>query len=177
MKHIFSTSRGALSVALLAAGVVGVGASSAFGSTRLTPHVTPSCSGTQVVNWLDTNGSGAAGSIYYSLKFTNLSGHSCTLRGYPGVSAVNLHGGQVGAPASRNLSMLHLITVANGATAKATLQVTAAGNYTPSTCLAKTAAGLKVYAPNQTNATIIPYPITVCSKAGKVTMYISKVTS
>ena len=86
-------------------------------------------------------------------------------------------GGQVGAPASRNLSMLHVITLANGGTAKAQLQVTQAGNYTPSSCLAKTAAGLRVYAPNQTASTVIPYPILVCSKAGKVTMSISKVTS
>jgi hypothetical protein len=35
----------------------------------------------------------------YYLEFTNLSGHACTLAGYPGVSAVGLSGGQLGSPA------------------------------------------------------------------------------
>jgi len=48
---------------------------------------------------MDTQGDGAAGSVYYTLQFTNLSGHACTLRGYPGVSAVSLSGHQLGAPA------------------------------------------------------------------------------
>jgi hypothetical protein len=41
----------------------------------------------------------AAGSIYYHLEFTNLSGRACTLVGYPGVSAINLSGHQLGSAA------------------------------------------------------------------------------
>jgi hypothetical protein len=32
---------------------------------------------------MDTQGGGAAGSIYYTLEFTNLSGQACTLHGSP----------------------------------------------------------------------------------------------
>ena len=28
----------------------------------------------------------AAGSVFYKIKFTNLSGHACTLRGFPRVA-------------------------------------------------------------------------------------------
>jgi hypothetical protein len=34
------------------------------------------CVASQLVVWLDTAGNGAAGSVYYTLKFTNLSSHS-----------------------------------------------------------------------------------------------------
>ena len=60
---------------------------------------TPRCATSGLVVWMDTQGDGAAGSVYYTLQFTNLSGHACTLRGYPGVSAVSLSGHQLGAPA------------------------------------------------------------------------------
>mgnify|MGYP003907925815 CR=1 FL=1 len=62
----------------------------------------PPCPTAGLVIWL-TNGSAAAGTFYYDLNFTNLSGHACTLRGHPGVSAANLGGAgvriQVTAPA------------------------------------------------------------------------------
>ena len=52
----------------------------------------PKCATSGLVVWMDTNGNGAAGTIYYELQFTNLSGQTCTLTGYPGVSAVKLNG-------------------------------------------------------------------------------------
>jgi len=57
---------------------------------------TPRCATSGLVIWLDTQGSGAAGSIYYRVELTNLSGHTCTLVGYPRVAAVNLGGHQLG---------------------------------------------------------------------------------
>jgi Domain of unknown function (DUF4232) len=38
------------------------------------------------VVWLNTQADHAAGSSYYELEFTNLSGHACALQGFPGVS-------------------------------------------------------------------------------------------
>ena len=43
-------------------------------------------------------GNGAAGTIYYPLEFTNLSGRTCSMRGFPGVSAIGRNGRQ---PAAR----------------------------------------------------------------------------
>jgi hypothetical protein len=64
----------------------------------------PSCKTSGLVVWLDTQGDAAAGSVFYKLKFTNQSGSTCVLRGYPGVSAVNLKSHQLGRAASRTQS-------------------------------------------------------------------------
>jgi Domain of unknown function (DUF4232) len=60
---------------------------------------TPRCTTSGLVVWLNTQGDGAAGSTYYKLQLTNLSGNACTVQGFPGVSAVGLADGQVGRPA------------------------------------------------------------------------------
>ena len=78
---------------------------------------------------MNTRGSQYAGGAYYTLNFTNLSGHACTLRGYPGVSAVSLSGGQIGSPASRGTATPKVVTLANGATAHAVLQAADPANY------------------------------------------------
>jgi hypothetical protein len=146
----------------------------AAGSHAARPAAASPCaSGTD--NWLDTQGSGAAGTDYFTLEFTNLSGHACTLEGYPGVSAVDLHGVQIGAAASRSTAAAHLVTLANGATAVAQLAIANTGNFTPSACRAVTAAGLRVYAPNQTGSDVIPYPFSTCSKSATVSLHVQPV--
>ena len=108
-----------LSMAVVAAIVtaVGVGAPAAASA--------PSCATSGLVIWLNTEGNGTAGSIYYQLEFTNQSGHTCTLRGYPGVSAVDLSGHQLGSAASRNtVRAPHLVMLADGKTGVAVLRIT-----------------------------------------------------
>jgi hypothetical protein len=61
-------------------------------SARAAAASTPRCATSGLVVWMDTQGGGATGSIYYTLEFTNLSGQACTLHGSPGVSAVTLSG-------------------------------------------------------------------------------------
>jgi hypothetical protein len=127
---------------------------------------TPSCSSSQLVNWLDTNPNGTAGTIFYELQFTNL-GNSCTLRGYPGVSAVSLSGQQLGSPASRVTQIkLKTITIKRGMTVKAALGIVDTGAIPISKCRAVTAAGLRVIAPNTTGSTVIPFPFSACSVSG-----------
>lgn len=135
------------------------------------------CSAAGLVVWLNTEGDGTAGSIYYTVEFTNLSGRACSLRGYPGVSAVGLGGGRVGSPASRNpLSPVRAVTLLRGATAKAVLQITEAGNFPRSTCGQTTAAGLRVYPPNQTAAKVVPFPFAACSRSGPAYLHVGPVT-
>ncbi|MDQ6778933.1 MAG: DUF4232 domain-containing protein, partial [Actinomycetota bacterium] len=67
--------------------VVGPGA-----TVAPTAASTPKCATSGLVVWLNTQGNGAAGSIFYALELTNLSGQTCTLNGYAGVSAVDLAG-------------------------------------------------------------------------------------
>jgi Protein of unknown function (DUF4232) len=124
------------------------------------------CATSGLVVWLNTNGDGAAGSTYFKLEFTNLSGHTCTLAGYPGVSAIDLAGHQIGAAASRSPSAAHVVTLASAATATATLRIVQAGNFPPSACGQKTAAGLRVFPPNQTASKLIPFPFPTCARTG-----------
>ena len=109
----------------------------------------------------------SAGSVFYELKFTNLSGRTCHLRGFPGVSAVDLAGHRVGRAASRShATRVRTIVLAHGATATATLQIVEAGNFSPSACHQVTAAGLRVFPPNQTASKVVPFPFRACSRSG-----------
>ena len=125
----------------------------------------PPCQTAGLVIWL-ANGNAAAGTFYYDLNFTNLSGHACTLRGHPGVSAVNLGGARVGTPAgwgNPGNATLRTVRLANGATATAVLAVTDVYNYPASVCHRVTAAGLRVIPPNQFTSKLVPYPVGACS--------------
>ena len=134
------------------------------------------CAASALAVSLDTNGSGTAGSVYYTLKFKNTSSQSCTLAGYPGVSGVNASGGQLGSAAGRNATTAaNTVTLASGASATATLQVTEVGNFTASTCQPTTAAGLRVFAPNQTVSTRIAFSFGACAKAGPVYLHVTPV--
>lgn len=94
---------------------------------------------------------GAAGSIYYPLVFTNISGVSCTMYGYPGVSFVSAPGGaELGGEAVRNPGQgPALVTLTPGAVAHASVQVAVAQNYPRSVCKPVTAHWLRVYPPDQ----------------------------
>ena len=129
------------------------------------------CSATQLVVWLDTQGDHAAGSAYYELRFTNL-GSVCTLRGFPGVSAVDLSGRRLGKPASRDGAVSgRLVALAHGATAKAVLRITNVHNFPRSTCRPVSAAGLRVYPPNETSSKLVPFPFGACS-GGPVFLFV-----
>jgi hypothetical protein len=122
-------------------------------------------------------GGGAAGSTYYKLRFTNLSAHRCSLTGYPGVSAVDLVGRQVGAAAGRNPQTVpRRVTVGPGRTASAVLQITDTGVYTRTRCRPVTAAGLRVYPPNQRQSKVVPFPFSACSRGGPTFLRVEAVT-
>ena len=128
----------------------------------------PGCATSALVIWLNTTGNGAAGSVYYKLYLTNLSARSCTLRGYPGVSAVNLGGHQLGAGASRETGQRPSVaTLPRGATAAAVLRIVEAGNFPASACREVTAAGLRVFPPGQRASKVVPFPFQACSRAGQ----------
>jgi hypothetical protein len=140
------------------------------GAARTT--ATPACATSGLDVWLDTQGSGALGKTEYFLNFTNLSGSTCTLFGYPGVSAVTLAGAQIGSAASRTGGNPHTVTLANGKTTHALLGIVNPGVIPPSQCHPVTAAGLRVYPPNQTRSKVVPFPFTACSKSGPVYLLI-----
>jgi Protein of unknown function (DUF4232) len=147
------------------------------------PSGPPECTTAGLVVWMDTQGDGYAGGVEYLLHFTNLSGRACTMTGHPGVSAVSLSGKQVGSPAGWPTSTPVTITLAEGASATATLQVTDPGNYGTSCLLRKSspglgqkgklplAAGLRVYPPNQYTSKVVPFPLQACANTGPVWLH------
>jgi len=110
-------------------------------------------------------GSGAAGSVYYPLDLTNISGSSCTLFGYPGVSFVTGPSGrQLGRAAARDpVVPAATVTLAPGQAAHATLKVAEAGNYDPVQCQPVTAQWLKIFPPDQTAALYARFTTQACS--------------
>jgi len=142
-------------------------ASPASASRHAVAASTPACASATLVVWLNTQGSGAAGSSFYSLEFTNLSAGSCTLTGYPGVSGVDLGGRQLGSAASRDSEHKAVtVTLSPRGSAHVVLRIVDALNYPKSTCAAVMAAGLRVYPPGQTASKLIPYPYLACSRSG-----------
>lgn len=131
---------------------------------RAHPASVGPCPASGLVAWLDTNGNGAAGTIFYTLHLTNLSGHRCTVRGYPGVSPAALSGRQIGPGALRSGMAVHTVTLARGAGAKANLGIAEAGNFPPAHCGQTTAAGLRVFAPGSTVARFVPFPFAACTR-------------
>lgn len=107
---------------------------------------------------------GAAGSTYYPIEFTNDSGVTCTLYGYPGVSFVAASGGQVGATAAEDPAYpRRLVTLVPGATVHAELKVTEAMNYPSPTCQPVTAHRLRVFPPGQTSPLYITLSAMACA--------------
>ena len=144
---------------------------------------TPKCATSSLVVWLNQEGGGGTlGSIYYKLELTNLSGHPCTLYGYPGVAAVNLAGHQLGVaavreptPATRPVTLASgSSTLANGSTATALVRIIEVGALPG--CRPVAAAGLRVYPPGQTRSKVIPFPFEACSRAGRGNLAIQAVT-
>ena len=168
MRWRLSSSRGvagALMVGVLTMAVVGVSAATTSASApRVVAHTPyPACTAGGLVNWINTQSNGAAGTIYYQLMFTNLSGHTCTLLGYPGVSAVNIGNVQIGQPAVRESAPIHPYVLVEGGSVFANFGIMETAFFTPSTCHPAHAAGVRVYAPNQTFAKIVPFPFATCN--------------
>jgi Protein of unknown function (DUF4232) len=121
--------------------------------------------------------SGAAGSVYQAIDFTNIGAAACTLYGYPGVSLATTHPpSQIGAAAARNPSPPpKQVTLAPGAVAHAVAQITFAGNYPASTCRPTPASALLVYPPNLKTSVPLPYRSTGCSSTTITILHVSVV--
>jgi Protein of unknown function (DUF4232) len=159
-----------------AAGTTTVTVTATPSSATGTPGL-PSCA-TSVLKVKQGLAQGYAGGVYQVIDFTNTSGTSCTLYGYPGVSFVTAPPySQIGLAAKRvPTSPVKLITLAPGATANSLLQIVDALNFTPSTCNPVKAAYLRIYPPNQTAAVYLPNTSETCSKPVQ-TLFVSAVAA
>jgi Protein of unknown function (DUF4232) len=170
------TAAAAIAGALLV--VPAIALASAGSPARPGAIATPLCETPGLVIWLDTTGNGAAGTTFYNLHLTNLSGHACTLNGFPFLYAVNLSGHQVGPRAPfRTPPSPHQVKLRNGQTATAVLGIVDTGNFPSSACRPVTAAGLRVFPPNQTRSKLVPFPFSACSRAhGPASLNVGAVT-
>lgn len=160
-----SASNSGVSAASTPASTAAAQASSSAPATQTSgaPASAQSCSTSDLRITLGNGGAGA-GTDFTVLDFTNGGASTCTLFGFPGVSLTNSSGAQIGAAATRNPSKTPaLITLAPGAKANATLGVANAENYPTSACKPTTAAQLKVFPPNQTQAIELPFTATGCA--------------
>lgn len=167
----------AVLVAASGLSLAGIGTAAAVGAAAKGVTATPACSTSGLVVWLDTRADVAAGTAFYHLKFTNQSGKTCTLKGYPKTTAVNLTRHAMGDPASRNTKYAKkTVTLKNGRTATAVLGIADALNFPKSSCKPVMAAGLKVTPPGQTTAKVVPFPFLACSKKGPNAVYLDVTT-
>jgi hypothetical protein len=120
---------------------------------------------------------GAAGTIFYPLDFTNVSGSACTMFGYPGAAFVSAPGGGlIGAPARRRPpAATAQVTVGPGATAHATLAVSDVliGNNCQHRVPVK---WVQVYPPGQYSPLFAQLARTGCADRSLVTMGVTVVT-
>ena len=113
--------------------------------------------------WINAEGSGTAGSFYYHLEITNLAASSCSLSGYPGVSAVGLGGGQLGSAARREaFGTVPSVTLTSAATTTALVRVTDVGALARA-CHPVLAAGFRVYPPGNRASKVVPFPFRTCA--------------
>jgi hypothetical protein len=141
------------------------------GTARHTAAATaPQCSAADLEVWVAADqGGAAAGTLYYPLEFTNISNHTCTLFGFPGVSAIS-SGRQLGSPAVWDTSVApHTVTLAPAATGYALLEYS---DVITSNCpppYKVSAFELRVIPPDQTQSVHAFWPLTACTAPGQTT--------
>ena len=164
---------GIAGIALSAAAILGTTAAlatTAASAAPSRPAVAPCHSGAMRV-WTGSPGDGFAGGITWQLEISNIGHHACTLFGYPGVSAVNGNGHQVGLPASHS-GHESSVTIPAGGTSHVVLTVEDPGAACPNSHPVR-GAQLRVFAPNQFGAERTPFQVLVCPH--RVSMHVDAV--
>ncbi len=161
------------------AGSGGASAGTGGGGTQpssSTPAAAARCRASVLEIWLGVGpGGGAAGSTSMPIEFTNTGHTTCTLYGYPGVSARS--SSQLGYAAGRDpQAPSRTVILAPGASAHTVLQLTDVSNYPPATCGPATASVLRVYPPGSLTSEDVAYRFPACSKAGPVYLSVRAVS-
>ena len=137
----------------------------------------PRCTAAALGIWVAASQSnGAAGTIYYPLQFTNISSHTCTLRGYPGVSALAQQGTQLGNPAAWGgigSIPVRTVTLTPGQTGHSVLAYSDA--QVGSTTQTAYAARLRIYPPNQSTPTYAFWSLKGITVTGRTYLRVSPV--
>jgi Domain of unknown function (DUF4232) len=148
---------------------LGLGAASAAGGAGRTGGTSPGNAGPP--------GAYPGHETYYTLEFTNVSNRTCSLFGYPEVSAYRdspAAGGPIGGTAIRDTSVRPKpVMLEPGATAHAVLRV--AGDTEPAGCAEVTAEELRITLPRQARPSLVPAHIPVCSQRGHASLSVQAI--
>lgn len=142
-------------------------ASSAASGSAAAPAGT--CAATATRLWYGVPSEGAAGSSFWQIELSNIGHTTCSFFGFPGVSALDIHGHQVGLAATHTGVRVGA-TLVPGATAHFVLRVVNAG----AVC-AHPLHGvlLRVFGPGQFHSNIVGFVSEQCP--GKSLMSVDSV--
>ena len=139
------------------------------------PTVIPTCARANL-KFHVSQGSGAAGTFTYLLRFTNTSHRACYLAGFPGVTAVNRHGRQLGSPAAWvSGAPLRVVTLRRGRTAHAVLRITDVTLFPHRLCRPARARGLRVVPPNRVAPGFARLRFLACSRRGTTYLRVQRI--
>ena len=141
--------------------------SSASAAPAQPAAIIPMCTASNLAVWVNLEqANAAAGTGYYPLEFTNISGHACGTGGYPGVSATGANGKQLGDAAGRNsIYRAQSVTIPAGGTVHALFSWGSA-EVSTSGCKPEVAQELKVYPPNSRTAISTFFDLPACTVGG-----------
>lgn len=108
----------------------------------------------------------AAGNHYGQIRLTNVSGHSCVVKGYGGLSYVGHGDGtRVGAPADRESVRRPRVVLAPGERVAARIDEVQALNYPQARCHPTHVDGFRVYVPDSRVSQYVVHPTTGCARS------------
>ena len=189
MKHFSSSARRIIAV-IAAASITGLiatttafaasssGTALAADTARAAVPAVPACTAGDLGAWVAVDqGNGAAGSVFYPLQFTNLSRHACAMHGFPGVSAIDRNGHQLGSPASWDHAIpVRTVVLAPSATAHTILRYSDATVTTAPGCHPVFSTfELRVYPPGRYSATHTAFDLEACSHAGPIYLSVAPI--
>ena len=132
--------------------------SAASGATAQASHPAATCAAANTRVWYGVPGGVATGHSFIEFQLSNIGHTTCSFFGYPGVSALNSHGIEVGKPASHSGAKV-TVTLARGETAHFVLTITDASLI----CAHPVhATQIRVFPPGQFHAQTVPLATQQC---------------
>jgi hypothetical protein len=131
------------------------------------------CAASGLRAWLGLASGAASSGTFVTLEFTNVSERTCSLYGYPQVSAYAgspAAGSQIGSAAVRDTSVRpRPVTLTPGATAHSVLRLAGPRSFQLTACGQVTAPELRVIVPvagQRTRPAFVPIRVAACSRKG-----------
>lgn len=149
----------------LAAVVVAGGAAAGAVLAAPASAAVPTCAAGNLYLSMGRQDSGA-GQLYWPVRFTNTGTGSCALRGYPGVSVLDVAHHRIGPAATRTGQSFSTVTLRPAQTATAVLHTTNGPIGGP---CRRAGTYLQVYPPGSRQSLLVPASLSVCSNVFTVT--------